>query len=160
MCLPSNGMWLGRAGLVPQATRMYSARRMREPSARRDFDFVRTDEPGLPANRVDAVALQLILHDVHFVLRHLLELAAQLAHRHLPFAAVGVRVNLALAVTGQVQDGLAHRFGRNRAGVQADAAHRVGATLDDRHALVQLGGGNRPLSGRQVRFQSPAGRIS
>ena len=33
MCLPSKGMWPGRAGLVPHASRMFSERSTREPSA-------------------------------------------------------------------------------------------------------------------------------
>ena len=79
------------------------------------------------------------------MLRDLVELAGQLAHRHLPFAAVRFRVDLALPVSGQVKDGFPHGFGRDRPRVQTDPAHHVGLPLDNGDALVQLGRGNRTL---------------
>ena len=57
-------MWLGRDGFVPQPTRMFSPRRIREPCAVATSTSCGSDEPCLAREEVDAVALQLVLNDV------------------------------------------------------------------------------------------------
>ena len=61
-------MWSGREGLVPVAIRMFVAESVWRPSRAGDFDRVRIDERRLAEDHVDAVAGELILDHLPFVL--------------------------------------------------------------------------------------------
>src|SRR6185437_13893038 len=49
--------------------------------------------------------------------------------------------NSAVVITGKMKHRLAHRFGRNGTGIDADAAHD-GSRLNNGNPLVELGGGH------------------
>jgi len=68
----------------------------------------------------------------------------QIIHGDLVLDRIAIAIDSPLAQAGQVQNGLADRFGGNGAGVDADAADPVGA-IDQGHALAMLGGIQRRL---------------
>ena len=118
-------MWSGRDGLVPVAIRMFVAGEMLPLVADGDFDRVLVDERRLADDHVDAIAGELILNHVPFVLADLEHLAAQVVHRDLALAAVELVVHVAVAIAGEVQDRFADRLRGDRAGVEADAAQQL-----------------------------------
>jgi hypothetical protein len=66
----------------------------------------------------------------------------------LPSRIVLVSVNGAVVVAGEMQNGFAHGFGGNGAGIDACATDN-GAGLDHGHAFLHFGSGNGgPLAGR------------
>jgi hypothetical protein len=107
-----------------------------------DMDVVRIDEAGDAVDDVDAVAGKLGFGDVDFSFDDGLDAEGQVGHGDLFLDAVIDAVDGAVVVAGEVEDGLAHGLGGDRAGIDADAADD-GAGLDNGDALVHLGRGDR-----------------
>jgi hypothetical protein len=98
---------------------------------------VLVDEAALAGVELDAVALQLRPDHVDFSIDDVLGADIQVRPRDPVLDAVAGAVEFVLVHPGQVDDRLAHALRRDRARVDAHAAHV--ATLDHRHRLAQLG---------------------
>ncbi len=106
-----------------------------------DADLMGIDEVGDAMDNVDAVARELGLGDVHLGFDDSLHAEGQVGHGDLFLDPVIHAVESAVVVTGEVQNGFAHGFGGDGAGVDADAADH-GKGLDNGHALLHFGGGD------------------
>src|SRR6185437_2546434 len=109
-----------------------------------DLHRVRVDEvPG--AGQVhDPVSGQLAAHHVDLAAHHVLGSCRQVRDGDLVLDPVALAVHLPLVKPGEVEDRLAQRLGRDRAGVQAHPADHVLA-LDDADPAAQLGRCDRGL---------------
>ena len=135
--------------------------RMGRLRARREHDVLR-GEPPLGAVRAPrrrrvcgstsrrraldhrhVVPQQLVADDVALALDHLAHAQRDVVDRDLVLQAVALAVDRALVEPGQVEDRLANRLRRDRAGVHAGAADR-GVPLDQRDLATEL----RRLDGR------------
>jgi hypothetical protein len=96
---------------------------------------VRPDEVGGPGHDRDPVAGELVADDVALPADHVPGPGGQVGDGDLVLDPVRLPVDLPLVHAGEVEDGLAQGLGRDRAGVEADAADHVRA-LDDRHPPV------------------------
>ena len=116
-------MWSGREGWVPVATRIFLAviswLRRRWFALRRVWGSTNVASP---QSTVDAIARELVLEHLPFVLADVDQLPTQVGHRDLALAAVELVVDVAMAIAGQMQNRFAHRLRGNRAGVEANAA--------------------------------------
>ena len=92
-------------------------------------------------DHVDAVAGELGVGYVHFSLDDGLNAEGQVGHGDLFFDPVVDAVECAVVVAGEVEDGFAHGFGGDGAGVDADASDK-GTGLDNDHALLDFGSGH------------------
>ena len=142
----SNSTCGGRAGRVPVAMTMFSAVTVLwSPRAvAAHGDGVRVVEARGAAEDVDVVAQQLVADHLHLAPDDVRGAGQQVVDGDVGLDPVAGAVHVALREAGQVQHGLAQRLRRDRAGVDADAAHHV-APLDDRDPLAQLGGGDGGL---------------
>src|ERR1039457_5154137 len=102
-----------------------------------DVHRVRVGETAGAGQDRDPVTGQLAAHHVHLAADHVAGTGGQVADRDVVLDPVARPVHLALVQAGQVQDRLTQGLGRDRAGVQADAADHVLA-LDDRHPPLEL----------------------
>jgi hypothetical protein len=109
-----------------------------------DGHGVRVLEPGDAAEDVHVVAQELVADHLDLAADHMLCARQQVLDRDLALDAIAHAVQVPLGEPGEVEDCLAQRLGRDRAGVDADAAHHV-APLGDGHAFAQLGCGDRCL---------------
>ena len=106
-----------------------------------DLNVIGIGEMGDAVHHFDSVARELRLGDVDFSLDDGLDAEGQVGHGDFFLDPVVDAVERAVVVAGKVQHRFAHGLGGDGAGVDAHAAHhRTG--LDDRHALVHLGGGH------------------
>ncbi len=106
-----------------------------------DVHFVRVDKAGDAVEHINAVARELRFGDVDFSFYDGLNAEGQVGHGDFFFDPVVDAVDGAVVVAGEVEDGLAHGFGGDGSGVDADAADD-GAGFDNGHALVHLGCGH------------------
>ena len=104
-----------------------------------DLDGVRPDEVARCPDDRDAVAGELAADDVVLPADHVPGPGGQVGDGDLVLDPVRLAVDLALVDAGEVEDRLAQRLGRDRAGVDADAAEHVRA-LHHGHPPVQLRG--------------------
>ena len=97
------------------------------------------DEAGDSMEDVDAVAGELRLGDIDFGLDDGLDAERQVGHGDLLLDPVVHAVKGPVVITGEMQYRLAHGFGGDGAGVDANSSND-GASLDDGHALLHFGG--------------------
>ncbi len=112
--------------------------------AGRHLEGVRIDEPGRAVHGRDVVAPELRAHDLHLSGHDLLHAEGEIRDRDLAVDGVVLPVERLLAKAREVENRLAQRFGRNRPGVQADAADHLLA-VHNRDSLPELGRGDRAL---------------
>src|SRR5690606_13718090 len=107
-------------------------------------DGVLVLEAGGAGDDLDVVAQQLVADHLDLAPDHVLGARQQVGDRDVALDPVARAVQVALGEPGEVEDRLPQRLGRDRAGVDADAAHHAPAF---RHAdaLAQLRGRDRGL---------------
>ena len=125
MLRPLIGTFGFAAGFVPVAMMTYSPSSSAETVVVFDADVVRIDEFCHAVIDIDAVALELVLNHRNFVFDHALHAKIQIGHRDLIFRVIVRAVKTLIVKAGEMQHGFAHRLAGNRAGVDADAAHRI-----------------------------------
>src|ERR1700728_1584107 len=112
------------------------------------MDVMIVCETGHAADDFDAVAGKLGLGDIDLSLDDVLDAEGKIGHGDLFLHAVIHAVDGAVVVAGEMQDGFAHRFAGDGAGVDADAADDA-AHLNERYVLAPLDRGNSgALTGR------------
>ncbi len=109
-----------------------------------DLEHVRFDETRQAGQDRDPVAGELAAHDVVFPADHVLGARHQVTDGDLFLDPVARPVHLALVEPGEVEDRLAHRLGRDRAGVEAHPADHF-RPLHERDPAVELGRGDGGL---------------
>jgi hypothetical protein len=102
-------------------------------------------EGGVAVDQLDAVALELVFDDGVLAFDDLVDAEHEVLDIDAGFEAVSAAVKASLAEAAQVEHGFAEGFGRDCAGVEADAAE-VGGLIDDGDALIEFGG----FDGRMV----------
>ena len=102
------------------------------------------DEAPGAVQQLDPVAVELAADDLGLAADDVRRTGQQVLDGDVLLDPVVLAVEVAHVHAGQVEDGLAQGLGRDRAGVDADAADHV-AALDDRRALAQLGRGDGRL---------------
>ena len=145
--MSSNSTCVGRAGQVPGASTILPRRTVTwlPPSTATVCGSMKC---AVPVSTVDVVAQQLAADHLDLAADHVLRTRCQVGDRDVVLDPVAGAVELALGMPGEVEDRLAQRLGRDRAGVDADAADHV-ATIDDADAAPELRGGyRRPLAAR------------
>lgn len=115
----------------------------------RHRNHVRVDEPRRARQESHVVALQLVAHDVHLLRHDLARLGPEVLDGDVLLDAVAGPVVLAMAQTGEVQHGFAHRLGGNRSRVDAHTPEHVGA-LDDGGTTPELRRRDRRLLARRA----------
>ena len=102
-----------------------------------DRDGVRVDEASVAGKQVDVVAGELPRHHIEFACDHAIDAVHQFPHgRPRPIGGGAARKHMDM---GKGEDGLAKGLARNRARVQADAAHHARA-FDDADTLAEFCG--------------------
>ena len=99
---------------------------------------VLVDEAGRAVEQVHAVAEQLAAHDLDLATDHVRRSGEQVRHGDVLLHPVVLAVEVPHVHAGEVEDRLAQRLRRDRAGVDADAADHV-PPLDDGSLLAELG---------------------
>ncbi len=103
-----------------------------------DLDRMGVLEPRRPVHDLHAVAGELVLQDVDFVVQGLVQAGQQVLGAQVLLHPIGAAIEAALAPAGQVQHGLAQGLGGDGAGVHRDAAHAA-ALVDHQHGPAELG---------------------
>src|SRR6266498_3891667 len=140
----------GRAGVAGGDNDLVRADAAQPALAVVDLDRVRPGEPGGAGDDADPVACQLAADHVVFPADHVLRARRQVGDGDLVLHPVALPVHFPLVEAGEVEHGLPERLGRDRAGIQAHAAHHVGA-LDDADVPLQLGRGDGRLLAARAR---------
>ena len=125
-----------------------------------NFDVVRIDERRFAADDVDAVAGELVLEDLPLGLVDVADHQPQVVHRDFAFAAVGLFVDVAVAIAGEVQDRFANGLRGDRAGVERDAAQQFLLAVRRRPRASFVSRRRWLPSGRPVRCPPQSGRIA
>ncbi len=106
---------------------------------RRHLDLVRIEEARHAMADLHAVAGELMLQHVHFVVQRLVQARPQVLRSQVLLHPVGPAIEAALAPAGEIQHRLAQGLGGNGPGVHRHAAHAA-ALVDDQHRPAELGG--------------------
>ena len=132
----SNATLAGRAGLVPVAMMIRSALTGRlRPAPSATSTRVRPGEARRAGQDGDPVAAELAADDVVLPADDVVRPGRQVTDGDLVLEPVALPVHLPLVKPGEVQHRLAQCLGRDRAGVEANAAEHV-RPLDDRDPAV------------------------
>ena len=115
---------------------------------RRHLDLVRPDKAALAAGGLHHVAAELMFQHLDLVVEGLLQPRDQVGGGDILLDPIGPAVEAALAPAGKIEHGFAQRFGRDRSGMNRDAADPP-ALFHHQNRPVELGeldGG--PAAGR------------
>ena len=147
--LRSNGMLSGRCGRVPTEISAWSnVASLRSPFSVTSSTRFWLDEfrPGMKA--AHAVAHELVLQHLDFVVERLVQPLDQVAGGNILLDPIAPSVKAPLAPAGQVEHRLAQCLRRDRAGMNRNAAEPP-PLVDHQHGLAELGRLNRrAASGR------------
>src|SRR5579883_1853140 len=102
-----------------------------------DLDPMRIEKTGAAAEGLDRVAGELVLQHVDLVLQRHVKPAHQVAGADILFHPIGAAIEAALPPAGEIEDSLAESLGRDRAGMDGDAAD-FPALLDHQHGFAEL----------------------
>src|SRR4029453_6576563 len=150
-------------GTAPTHAIEFDRIRSSRPGARRKYDAIRTHGDVLPvvhregvridegrdaAQQLDTIAQQLGPYDLDLAPDDVLSAGGQVGDGDVALDSVAGPVQITLGHPGQVEHSLAHRLGRDGAGVDADSTYHVPAVYH-RCPATQLGRRNRrPLAAR------------
>lgn len=115
---------------------------MRRPVQGGKSQSMGVDERRLRGDQLDAVAHQLVAHNVDLMSHDVLGPEQQVLHADVLLDRVRLSVQFALAVSGEIKRRLTKSLTRDRPRVEHDPADDV-VPLDERHALIDLRGLHR-----------------